>query len=74
LSIGQKEKAKQLVEEGLSYSPDSKTLRDLLIALGGDPNTVKRKSNPKDSAPDSARPAEPKTPSGNDRDPTTVAN
>jgi tetratricopeptide (TPR) repeat protein len=61
--IGQKADAKQLAEEGLSYSPDSIALRELLTELGGDPKTVKRKINAKGSALDSEPPIESTAPS-----------
>jgi tetratricopeptide (TPR) repeat protein len=68
-SVGQKANAKQLVEEGLSYAPDSKSLQKLLTDLGGDPKMVKRKSPPGDSAPDSTPPAGPTTPSASVKEP-----
>ena len=37
---GEKAKAREMVEEGLSYSPDAKALRRLLTDLGGDPRTI----------------------------------
>jgi tetratricopeptide (TPR) repeat protein len=68
-TVGQRANAKQLTEEGLSYAPDSKTLRKLLSDLGGDPNSVKRKSLPADSAPNSTPSAEPATPSASVKEP-----
>jgi hypothetical protein len=68
-NVGQRATAKQVVEEGLSYAPDSKSLRKLLSDLGGDPNTVKRKSLPSDSTADSTAPAEPATPSASVKEP-----
>jgi tetratricopeptide (TPR) repeat protein len=40
-SAGRKNEARELVEEGLSYSPGSKTLQTLLVDLGGDPKAIK---------------------------------
>lgn len=40
-NAGRKPQAKALVAEGLSYSPDSRPLRDLYRQLGGDPQSVK---------------------------------
>ncbi len=52
---GQKAKARSLVEEGLSYSPDAKPLQSLLVTLGGNPKDVRpRTPEPAASAaPDS---------------------
>ncbi len=72
-SIGRKASAKELAEEGLAYAPDSKSLRKLLSDLGGDPNSVKRKSLPVDSAPNSPPPAELATPSASVKEPDAVA-
>ncbi len=38
--VGQKAQAREVVEEGLSYSPAAKPLRSLLVTLGGNPDTV----------------------------------
>jgi hypothetical protein len=43
-SSGQKAKAKQLVAEGLAYSPDAKPLQELYKLLGGNPSEVKAKT------------------------------
>jgi len=72
-NAGQKATAKQVVEEGLSYAPESKSLRVLLTDLGGDPNTVKRKSLLGDSAEDSTAPAGPATPAAGVKEPDTAA-
>lgn len=71
-STGKKASAKELAEEGLSYAPDSKSLRKLLADLGGDPNSVKRKSLPVDSAPNSTPSTEPATPSASVKEPDVV--
>ncbi len=42
--------ARQVVEQGLSYSPDAKPLRTLFTLLGGDPSTVQPKSLPAKTA------------------------
>ena len=68
-NAGQKATAKQVVEEGLSYAPDSKSLRILLTDLGGDPNAVKRKNVPRNSDAGSAAPAEPATPAAGVKEP-----
>lgn len=49
-SVGKKAEARQLVEEGLSYSPTAKTLRNLLVTLGGDPASVQPRLPPETSA------------------------
>jgi tetratricopeptide (TPR) repeat protein len=41
---GQTAQARELVAEGLSYSPDAKVLQRLLITLGGDPASIPRRS------------------------------
>lgn len=41
IKANQKTAAKQLVETGLSFAPDSRTLADLYRSLGGDPASVK---------------------------------
>ena len=43
---GRKKEAREVVEEGLSYSPQSKLLRGLLTELGGDPTTIQPRSVP----------------------------
>lgn len=40
IKTNQKASAKKLVETGLSYAPDSRTLADLYRLLGGDPSSV----------------------------------
>ena len=49
---GEKARARELVAEGLSYAPQSKTLRSLFTELGGDPATVQPR-------PASEKPASP---------------
>ena len=53
LQTGQKAQARELVEEGLSYAPQAKLLRNLLVELGGDPASVPTRPVPE-------KPAEPK--------------
>jgi tetratricopeptide (TPR) repeat protein len=43
-NTGHKAEAKRVTEEGLAYSPSSKTLQSLYRALGGDPRTVAPKT------------------------------
>jgi len=43
---GQKDAAREVVEEGLSYSPDAKALRSLLVTLGGDPAKIRPRLPP----------------------------
>jgi len=43
---GEKAKARALAEEGLSYSPDAKPLRNLLLSVGGNPNAVRPRQPP----------------------------
>jgi len=43
---GDKAKARELVEEGLSYAPNAKSLSRLLIELGGNPSTVRTRPVP----------------------------
>jgi len=57
---GQKTEARQLVEEGLSYSPGAKPLQKLLVELGGDPGIVSqrpRTNPPQDPAITTGPPA-----------------
>jgi len=58
-SVGRKADARQLVEEGLSYNPESAQLQRLLTELGGDPKMVSRKRLPKDATSDSIPSAQP---------------
>jgi len=44
LQTGQKKEAREVVEEGLSYAPQTKALRSLLVELGGDPSAVQPRS------------------------------
>ena len=44
---GKKAEARDVAAEGLSYSPDSKSLQRLLISLGGDPASVQPRSVPR---------------------------
>ena len=62
-SNGKKASARQLVEEGLSYSPDNEQLRSLLTELGGDPNKVERKIPPQ-ATPATAPPVDQADPAG----------
>jgi len=71
---GQKGKARQLVETGLAYSPDSKPLRQLLVELGGDPKTVVPKPVPTDSNVDPAAPPDTDVPPDKPRAKTSTAN
>ena len=48
--IGQKAQARETAEEGLSYAPQSKSLRSLLTELGGDPATVQPRAAPEQPA------------------------
>jgi tetratricopeptide (TPR) repeat protein len=50
---GQRAKARELVEAGLSYSPGIKPLESLLSDLGGDPTKIK----PRTPTPPSANPS-----------------
>ena len=43
---GQKAKAKTLVEEALSYSPEARPLQNLFVALGGDPSSIQPRHRP----------------------------
>jgi hypothetical protein len=70
-STGQKANARQLVEEGLSYSPESKPLRSLLTELGGDPNKVERKSVPATPTPAAEPSAESQVPTVRREEPAT---
>jgi tetratricopeptide (TPR) repeat protein len=49
-AIGQKAKARELAEEGLSYAPDAKPLRSLLTVLGGNPAAVRARPLPAPTA------------------------
>lgn len=42
--VGQKPQAREVVEEGLSYSPNAKQLQNLLVTLGGDPASIPPRS------------------------------
>jgi tetratricopeptide (TPR) repeat protein len=52
LQAGLKKDAREVVEEGLSYAPQSRALRSLLVELGGDPAKVQPRPLPE-------KPAEP---------------
>ena len=41
MRAGQKNEAREVVEAGLSFAPQSKALRGLLVELGGNPATIK---------------------------------
>ena len=60
---GQKQKAREVAEEGLSYAPDAKPLQTLLRMVGGDPATVTPRKPPADPKADARADAkaEPKT-------------
>ena len=47
---GRKPDARKVVEEGLAYAPESKSLQILYRDLGGDPATVKPRTPPEKSA------------------------
>lgn len=53
-AVGQKAQARKVLEDGLSYAPSSKTLRKLLVDLGGDPSKVKRRVAEPMHGPDKA--------------------
>lgn len=50
LRNGQKADARVVVEEGLSYTPQNKSLRNLLTELGGDPSTIQPRPTPEKPA------------------------
>lgn len=49
---GEKAKAREVVEEGLSYAPNAKTLSRLLVELGGDPSKIRTRPVPEPQAPE----------------------
>jgi hypothetical protein len=73
-NTGQKGKARQFVETGLAYSPDSAPLRKLLVELGGDPKTVMPKPVPTDSKVDPAAPPDVAAPPDKPPAKTSTAN
>jgi tetratricopeptide (TPR) repeat protein len=55
---GQKAEARQVAEEGLSYSPNARTLQSLFVALGGNPASITPRPTP-EATPESTDTKEP---------------
>jgi hypothetical protein len=55
MAVGQKAEARNVAEDGFAHAPSSKTLRKLLVDLGGDPAKVKPRAAA--GGPTSGRPA-----------------